>query len=55
MLKLMYTENNYHLFLFFGFIVALLYNNHSSDSMYNLPFLNVLCEVYNPLRQHFQN
>ena len=34
----MHTENIYHLFLFFGFIVALLFFNHSGDSIHDFFF-----------------
>ena len=41
MLKLLSTENSVRSFSFFGFIVALLYNNHSEDLMYDLPLLKL--------------
>ena len=41
MLELMHTENIYHPFLFFGFMVALLFTNHSGDFMYYPSLFNL--------------
>ena len=40
--------------LFFGFIVALLFNTHSGDFMYDFPLLNLFYEKYKTIDQHFQ-
>ena len=40
--------------LFFGFIVALLFNTQSGDFMYDLPFLSLFYEDDKPINQHFQ-
>ena len=40
-------------FLFFGFIVTSLCNNHLGDLVYDPPLLKR--EVYNLLARHFQN